>query len=85
MRVTGRSIALVTTKAPTRGTVKVYVNGTYVATVDLYATTTKYRALAWQKTWSTSGTRTVKLVVVGTSGRPRVDLDAFAVGPRLTP
>jgi cytochrome c peroxidase len=76
---TGRSIALVTTKAPTRGTVKVYVNGTYVATVDLYATTTKYRALAWQKTWSTSGTRTVKLVVVGTSGRPRVDLDAFAV------
>ena len=41
--------------------------------------TTKYRALAWQKTWSTSGTQTVKLVVVGTSGRPRVDLDAFAV------
>jgi cytochrome c peroxidase len=76
---TGRSIALITTKAPSRGTVKVYVNGTYVATVDLYATTTKYRALAWQKTWSTSGTRTVKLVVVGTSGRPRVDLDAFAV------
>jgi alpha-tubulin suppressor-like RCC1 family protein len=76
---TGRSIALVTTMAPTRGKVKIYVNGAYVATVNLYATTAKYRVLAWQKTWSTSGTRTVKLVVVGTSGRPRVDLDAFAV------
>ena len=34
---------------------------------------------AWQQTWSTSATRTIKLVVVGTSGRPRVDLDAFVV------
>ena len=76
---TGRSIALVTTMAPTRGKVKIYVNGAHVATVNLYATTAKYRVLAWQKTWSASGTRTVKLVVVGTSGRPRVDLDAFAV------
>jgi alpha-tubulin suppressor-like RCC1 family protein len=76
---TGRSIALVTTTALTRGKVKVYVNGTYVATVDLYRSSTQYRVLAWQKTWSTSGTRTVKLVVAGTSGRPRVDLDGFAV------
>ena len=40
---------------------------------------TTYRAVAWQRTWSTSATRTIRLVVVGTSGRPRVDLDAFAV------
>jgi len=76
---TGRSIALVTTQAPTRGKVKVYVNGSYLTTVDLHAEAATYRVLAWQKTWSTSGTRTVKLVVAGTSGRPRVDLDAFAV------
>jgi hypothetical protein len=76
---TGRSIALVAIKAPSRGRVKVYVNGAYIATVDLYRSSTQYRVLAWQKTWSTSATRTVKLVVVGTSGRPKVDLDAFAV------
>ena len=78
-KFTGRSIALVTTKAPSRGKVRVYVNGKYVSTVDLYRSSTQYRVLAWQKTWSTSRTRTVKLVVVGTSDRPRVDLDAFAI------
>jgi len=77
--VTGRSIALVTTKAPSRGALKVYVDGVLSATVDCYAATTAYRVQAWQKTWTTSGTHTVKLVVVGTAGRPRVDLDAFAV------
>jgi hypothetical protein len=75
----GRSIALVTTTAPTRGKVKVYVNGALVATIDLRSSTTKYRVLAWQKSWPTPATRTVKLVVVGTGGRPRIDLDAFAV------
>jgi hypothetical protein len=76
---TGRSIALVTTVARTRGKVKVYVNGIYQATVDLYRSSTQYRVLAWQKTWSTSASRTIKLVVVGTSGRHRVDLDGFVV------
>jgi hypothetical protein len=78
-RFYGGSVALVTTKATTRGKVKVYVDGAYVATVDLYRSSTQYRAVAWEKTWSTSATRTVKVVVVGTSGRPRVDLDAFVV------
>ena len=74
---TGRSIALVSTTALSRGKVKVYVNGVYLATVDLRSSSTRYRALVWQRTWTTSATRTIKLVVVGTAGRPRVDLDAF--------
>ena len=74
---TGRSIGFVTTTAPTRGKVKVYVNGHLVTTLDLRAVT-KYRVVAWQKTWSTSATRTVRLVVAGTTTRPRIDLDAFA-------
>ena len=76
---TGRSIAFVTTKATTRGKVKVYVNGVYKATVDLSRSPTQYRSVAWQQTFPTSASRTIKLVVVGTSGRPRVDLDAFVV------
>jgi hypothetical protein len=78
-KFTGRSIALVTTKSPSRGKVKIFINGVRVATVDLYRSSSQYRVLAWQRTWSTSGTRTIKVVVVGTSGRPRVDLDAFVV------
>ncbi len=76
---TGRSIAFVTTKAASRGKVKIYVNGVYQTTVDLYRSSTQYRSVAWQKTFSTSASRTVKIVVVGTSARPRVDLDAFVV------
>jgi hypothetical protein len=76
---TGRTVALVTTRAPARGKVRIYVNGTLVATVDCTAPTTTYRAIAWQKTYSAVATRTVKLVVAGTTGRPRVDLDALIV------
>ncbi len=74
---TGRSIGFVTTMAPARGKVRVYVNGHLVTTLDLRAAT-KYRVVAWQKTWSTAATRTVQLVVTGTGPHPRIDLDAFA-------
>jgi hypothetical protein len=40
---------------------------------------TTYRAQVWSIRYSTSASRTIKVVVVGTSGRPRVDLDAFIV------
>jgi hypothetical protein len=76
---TGRGVALVTTRAPSRGRVKVYMDGVYTATVDLYRATTQYRVLAWARTWASTRTHTLRLVVVGTAGRPRVDLDAIAV------
>jgi hypothetical protein len=75
----GRGIALVTTVAPGRGKVKVYIDGVHVRTVDLYRSSTSYRVLAFSHWFSWYGTHTIKLVGLGTSGRPRVDLDAFAV------
>jgi hypothetical protein len=48
-------------------------------TVDLYRSSTQYRAIARQQTWSTSATRTIKIVVSGTTGRPRMDPDTFVV------
>jgi hypothetical protein len=74
-----RSIAIVATKAKTRGSFKVYVDGVYKRTISTYSTTTKYRQLVYQFSWSSAGTHKVKIVVSGTSGRPRVDLDAFVV------
>jgi hypothetical protein len=76
---TGRSVAFVTSKLPTRGKVKIYLDGVLATTIDTYAATAKYRVQAFAKTWSSSGAHKVKLVVLGTSGRPRVDVDAFAV------
>ncbi|MEI7745102.1 MAG: hypothetical protein WCK58_15300, partial [Chloroflexota bacterium] len=75
---TGRGIGLVTSFASPRGAVKVYVDGVLKATVDCGSGTAN-RMVAWQKTWSTPGAHTLKVVVVGTPGRSRVDLDAFVV------
>ena len=77
--VTSRAIALVTTKAPRRGRVRIYVDGRLEATVNLRASAKHFRVLAWQHTWTSAARHRVRLVVVGAGGRPRVDLDAFAL------
>jgi hypothetical protein len=76
---TGRSIAWVTTRGPERGAVRVYVDGAYVTTVDTRAGSTAPRFVAFSRTWSRVGTHTIRLVAVGTTARPRVDVDAFGV------
>ncbi|WP_438947315.1 N-acetylmuramoyl-L-alanine amidase [Streptomyces griseus] len=74
---TGRSAAWVVSRASTSGQAYVYVDGAKVATVDLRSATTKYRDALWTKTWSSSAKHTVKVVVVGTSGRPTVTTDGL--------
>jgi hypothetical protein len=76
---TGRSIAWVGLMAPNRGKAQVYVNGVYKATVDLYSATTKKQVIVWSANYAASATRTVTIRVLGTSGRPRVDIDGFIV------
>ena len=53
------------------------VNGVKVATVDLYSATSKHQQVVWAGSWTTAASRTITIRVQGTSGRPRVDLDAF--------
>ncbi|MFE6098542.1 N-acetylmuramoyl-L-alanine amidase [Streptomyces laurentii] len=74
---TGRSASWVVSRAATSGQAYVYVDGVKTATVDLKSATTKYRDAIWTKTWATSGKHTVKIVVVGTSGRPAVTTDGL--------
>ncbi|MFF2011774.1 peptidoglycan recognition protein [Streptomyces sp. NPDC058195] len=74
---TGRSVALVASRASTSGQVYVYVDGTKVSTVDLKSSSTKYRDALWTKSWSSSAKHTVKIVVVATSGRPTVTTDGI--------
>jgi hypothetical protein len=75
----GRSIGFVTTVDPGRGSVKVFLDGKYVTTLDLSAGTAGQRVVAFSRTWKSVGTHTIRLVVVGTAGHPRVDVDAFEV------
>ncbi|MGW3497398.1 peptidoglycan recognition protein family protein [Streptomyces sp. NPDC001020] len=74
---TGRSAAWVVSRASSSGQAYVYVDGTKVATVDLKSSTTQYRQAIWTKTWSGSAKHTVKIVVVGTSGRPTITTDGL--------
>ncbi len=76
---TGRAVAWVTTIGANRGAAKVYLDGTLVATIDLSAAITEYGRVAFAKTWSASGFHTLRIVVVGTVGHPRVDVDALEV------
>jgi hypothetical protein len=74
---TGRAVGVVMTRDQVYGQVKVYVDGVLVKTVDTYAASRADRVLVYAKTWSFSATHRVTVKVVGTTARPRVDLDAF--------
>ncbi|MFE1883528.1 peptidoglycan recognition protein family protein [Streptomyces diastatochromogenes] len=74
---TGRSAAWVVSRASTSGQAYVYVDGTKTATIDLKSTSTQYRQAIWTKSWSSSAKHTVKIVVVGTSGRPTITTDGL--------
>ena len=74
-----RSIGFVTTKAISRGSFRVYIDGVLKATVSAYSPTTAYRQVLYQYTFPTPGTHTMKIYVLGTAGHPRVDIDAFLV------
>ncbi|MFE1733667.1 N-acetylmuramoyl-L-alanine amidase [Streptomyces bacillaris] len=74
---TGRSAAWVVSRATTSGQAHIYVDGVKTATVDLKSSTTKYRDVIWTKTWSSSSKHTIKIVVVGTSGRPTITTDGL--------
>jgi hypothetical protein len=74
----GRSIAWVARMGPDRGLVNVYVDGV-MTTLDLYSASWKDRRLVFVQNWSSVGTHTIKIEVVGTTGHPYADVDAFAI------
>jgi hypothetical protein len=79
LRTKARSLSFLTMRGPGRGEVNVYVDGVFQARINLGASAATYRYVAFSKTWATVGTHTIKVVAVGTSGRPRVDVDGFGV------
>jgi hypothetical protein len=45
--------------------------------VSLYASTTSLQRVVYAYSWPSQGSHTIRLVVVGTAGHPRVDVDAL--------
>jgi hypothetical protein len=76
---TGSEVAWISTGASNRGKAKVYLDGVLKAKVDLYSATTSARRIAFVASGISADPHTLKIIVSGTSGRPRVDIDGFVV------
>ena len=74
---TGRGVGVVMTRDQLYGKVRVYLDGLLVKTIDTQGASRVDRVLVYAKTWSSSATHHVSVQVLGTTTRPRVDLDAF--------
>ena len=75
---TGRALAVVAPKGSSRGSVKAYVDGVYVGTISAYRSSSQSKIVLFARNWGSSGSHKVKLVLTGTAGHPRFDIDAFA-------
>ncbi len=76
----GRSVAWIASRGPTRGRARVLIDGSPVATIDLYAGSTRHRQVVFAYAWASSSAHTIRIEVLGQpTGRPRVDLDALFV------
>jgi hypothetical protein len=80
----GTNLALVSPKSPTMGSAKVYIDGVLKTTISLYSSSVQTRRVVYKTGWFTSNppyppaaTHKMKIVVVGTAGHPRIDIDAF--------
>jgi hypothetical protein len=76
---TGSQVVLFGSRQPTSGAVAVYLDDRLVSTVDTRGVAAHRQAL-WTRAVP-PGTHTVRIVVVGTAGRPTVTVDGIATLP----
>jgi hypothetical protein len=78
-RFTGTGIAVVAPTSAKRGKVRVYIDGVLRTTLDLRTSTTQHRRVVYARSFGASGTHTITLRALGTTGRPTVSLDGLVV------
>jgi probable HAF family extracellular repeat protein len=78
---TGKRVWWIASQDSSFGRARVAIDGHVVTTVDL-GTFGGARRTAFVHAFAKVGTHTLKVTVLGTAGRPRVDVDAFAVSQR---
>lgn len=79
IRVKARGFGIIATKTKFRGRMKVYINGHFRGTIDLWSSRARTRQVVWTRMFSTSRWRTIKLVCMGTHGRAKVGVDGFVL------
>lgn len=75
----GRDVAWLAARGPGHGRATVYIDNVRIVTVDLEASASAPSRVVLRKHWTARATHTVRIVVEGTSGRPLVDVDGFAI------
>jgi predicted CXXCH cytochrome family protein len=79
----GTDVFLVATRAPDRGTAKVYLDGIYLEDVELFSATTLSQETVFSRNSLSSGSHTLRIEVSGTknpaSSGYKVGIDAFDV------
>ena len=81
---TGIAVSWIGPVGPTRGQANVYLNGHFVRTVNLHATSFVARRTVFSARWATQATRTLRIVVLGTAGHPKVGIDTLSVRRLVT-
>ena len=76
---TGRAVAWNGPTGPTRGSAKLYIDGKYVKSVNLYRRSFDARSQLFRTAWKSSTTHTLTIVVVGTKGHSMVAIDDFVI------
>ncbi len=76
---TGKRIVWYGPVGPTRGKARILVDGVAVRTVDLHKSGFKGHAALYSRSWSTKGTHTLTIQVLGTKRHPMVAIDEFLV------
>ena len=77
VKVTGRSVAWVTSKGPQRGVADVYVDHRKVATVDLFASTLSPSRSVWTSKLGRGAAHRITIVNRSPKSRPAVGLDTI--------
>lgn len=73
----GSAVALVGSRGPTYGKARVFIDGTYIRTINAHAKVTKLRQILFSTTWPTGGSHTIRIVNLATSGHPTIDVDGL--------
>jgi hypothetical protein len=76
--LTGADYSVIGERCTSCGQFQVYVDGVLKGTFDTRASTYSGRQNVWTGHFKSIRTRTLEVVAVGTSGRPRINLDGFA-------
>ncbi len=75
----GSQVAWVGIQGPDRGAARILIDGKSVASVDGHASTRKIRTIVYVRLFEGLGRHAIEVKALGTSGRPRVDFDAFVI------